>query len=1492
MKCNLNKCQQHILDLLNQFAQIDNLKYLIYDQEQKIKLTNLPADIIDIIQNNLQLLNKIKTQRTTLIGIKKFNIVFFNVFSCQPLMNTYTDYLTQNQQENTYYEQLLKFDYHIIKHSKINHYFQFIEKLLQRFQSNPFNDNNHLNTQKDTHKKLNIRLTYEQELANCSKILIADCKNALTQTLKHLQKATNACRVYFFENFYEDNRLKARKKIEITNDIVAPNHYEIIDYEKIPYWSEKFAKKIIIKDYISNFNFGEKFFLNKNDVKSVLGIPIFVNNQWHGFIGFDDTENKRIWYREDVLLLQTACEIIGTYLSRQQSENTIQEQKNFLNKIIDNLPVGVFAKDVKNDFRYTVWNKKMEDIYGNDRKDIIGKNDYDIYNDWQKADYFKFIDHAIMRGKKRVDIPIEKVITPIAEILSHTVKVPISSTKGEPDTLLFIWEDITEYIKMETELRQQKNFLQALIDYLPVAVFTRRISNNHFVVWNKTAENIFGVPAHKILNTDGSDFFNDRQLKIFHRYDEKIIEKRTTIEAFESIFTQDYTPKKNLRSLKTPLFDTQNNIEFILGISEDITEKRKAQQILSESEEKFRLFAEKSPEGIVILNELGQIVEWNKAQEEITGILKSEVIYLDFWDIAARLLPEKLNTENARVFLKTQIKTVLKGGQADWLNKTSGNIYQTATGEQKIIEANHFIIKSEEKNRLCAIIRDVTKRKKQESAIEQLAMGTAQMLDTDFFQSLVLSLSKSLSVAHAGIAEISNRAKDEMYVIAQWDGQKHIAPYYYSLKNTPCAETIINGINFVPDNVDIIYPLDTFFAENNIKGYWAIALKNSEEKTIGLLFVLSHQPLIVEDWSEYILKIFGQRAAVELERQIAEKELKLSREKYQGLTENTSDLIAEISLKGDYLFLNRQYNEILNRTEALENTSINFFSQIHDKEKITVKKAFQNALRTKENVRFTYRIFTENKQWIWLESNVSFYQKTNKDFSAVVVSRDVTKNKQIEQELIRAKEKSELANQTKSEFLTTISHEIRTPLNAILGFNSILTERLKHKDEYQQFLTGIKNSGYTLLRLINDILDMSKIEAGNINIRKDIINIHELIKEVTLIFKDQAAAKNIEINTYTKAKMLPTLYMDGPRLKQILFNLIGNAVKFTPKGSIKIIINAQKTTPDNLNLIINIKDTGIGIPEDKQKVIFEPFKQQDGKDSRQYGGTGLGLAISKRLIEMMHGKIELMSELNKGSEFKITFFNIKITTNKGAALKFKDQLNPDNILFEPQQVLIIDNIMLNNELIKTFLSKQPLDIIEAPTCNETVEQLQNNYPHLILINIQNKTSTDSIELLNYIRTEFVKFNTIPIIAILESEDLTEIENIKKLCDTLLVKPISKIELFNTLAHYLAYNLKNKIETTDTFITDIDTFLYVMKNKKLPSAVYQEFDNEITPLLISLQHKMSIKNAKTLTEKMTQIADKYNFMQLEIVIEHLKLFIKQFNINKIEKMIKKLQILTN
>ena len=387
----------------------------------------------------------------------------------------------------------------------------------------------------------------------------------------------------------------------------------------------------------------------------------------------------------------------------------------------------------------------------------------------------------------------------------------------------------------------------------------------------------------------------------------------------------------------------------------------------------------------------------------------------------------------------------------------------------------------------------------------------------------------------------------------------------------------------------------------------------------------------------------------------------------------------------------------------LKNILNKALNQISHSEK---KQIIQKWIRHKQK-----RFYQDEKFWLFILILFIFLLI----LAIIVLIWSYTLRKEVEnrtKELEKAKIQAESANRAKTTFLANITHEIRTPLNAIVGFSDLLFSSINDK-ETQNYLKSIKTSANSLMVLINDILDLSKIEAGKLSIKKVNTNLKLLLNEIRDIFDLKIKQKGLNLFIDIDKKLPENLILDKARFRQILVNLVGNAVKFTESGYIKISIKRINSS-GNVDLLLEIKDTGKGIPPDKHDKIFNTFTQLEDDYTRKYSGTGLGLTITDKLVKMMQGKISVESKENIGSTFKVYLYNLQLGLNNKQE-PIKDTI--DSINFTRKNVLVFDKDITSLELTCKILKKVNLKPIKETQPKQMIENISKDNISLIIMSI-------------------------------------------------------------------------------------------------------------------------------------------------------------------------------
>ncbi len=665
-------------------------------------------------------------------------------------------------------------------------------------------------------------------------------------------------------------------------------------------------------------------------------------------------------------------------------------------------------------------------------------------------------------------------------------------------------------------------------------------------------------------------------------------------------------------------------------------------------------------------------------------------------------------------------------------------------------------------------------------------------------------------------------------------------------------------------------------------------------------------PLHANDEFGHLAKEFNQMA---FRLQDTLTALQYSEEHFRALIENASDMIWILDRQGNFAYVSPSTQRILGH-DSRNLLGKNAFDYIHPEDRPALYQRFE--MRSKSLIQAqptAHRFRHEQEYWCVLES-ISKNLLDHPAISGMVInSRNITKRKQAEhalkqshQELehrvqertreltvlnktlnneiqIRKRKEEELAraNQAKSNFLANVSHEIRTPLNSVIGFSELLTNMITDKQQ-ASYLSAITLAGRTLLELINDILDLSKMEAGKLKINRAPVSLESLFKEIFHLFNATVHEKGLDFSIHTPQDLPKYLFLDEMRLRQILTNLIDNAIKFTEKGRIDLRAKAIPTAGNSNNRIdleIFVKDTGIGIPEDKQEIVFESFQQESAGTSKKFGGTGLGLAICRQLISLMDGRISVETSSGQGSLFTLHMPGVDISSTKQPDQSPK-RINLNEIRFSKETVLVVDDQVPIRFMLREILEKINLEVIEAENGKQAVEMAGAQLPSLILMDVKMPILSGRKA------TALIKSDPatrdIPICLMTASMQQSSREDLTKggfACG--LTKPIVIAELIQALINNLPLSPP---ADSSTRRPEALLALEQLDMNTLDPNLKKRLGREIMPIIPELQEAMKISDIQSFARHILALGSEFGCRAFQDFGEELLLQTEAFDIEKI------------
>ncbi len=570
------------------------------------------------------------------------------------------------------------------------------------------------------------------------------------------------------------------------------------------------------------------------------------------------------------------------------------------------------------------------------------------------------------------------------------------------------------------------------------------------------------------------------------------------------------------------------------------------------------------------------------------------------------------------------------------------------------------------------------------------------------------------------------------------------------------------------------------------------------------------------------------------ESRAAVEELVKSEERFALLIESSPLGFFDINLLTGEGYFSPRWKKILGyEAEELSDLFVVWMELLHPDD----LASFSRGLKSKpgdgaRRVSFSleFRMRHRDGHYVWIESNgLDFYDESGVRVRSLGFNADISERKQAESALREARDSADHANRAKSEFLANMSHEIRTPMNAILGFSDLL-DQLVSDPRARSYLGAISNSGRALLELINDILDLSKIEANKMELHLEAVPLRTLLGDIQHVFSPRVIEKGLSISLLISPQVPERLLLDEVRMRQVLFNLVGNATKFTERGGIRINCSthpaAVRSTPPpsstttaglvgpdtpRFDLTIEVIDSGIGIQPDQVDRIFEAFTQASGQSTRKYGGTGLGLSITKRLVERMGGTIAAQSSPGRGSTFRVVVPGVALADESSNTVHDAPLAVAGIEQFLPAAILVGADFEVNRLLLAGYFEDSGHRLVLAEDGEIVLALAASERPDLIILDLW-LPGLDAPALARKLK-EDPALNSIPIIICSGSSSEKDEREIRAVADGFLRKPISKADLVSQLRRFLVHRPQFDLMSATTIMSsDPDPVLPIAEDR--------------------------------------------------------------------------------
>lgn len=810
-----------------------------------------------------------------------------------------------------------------------------------------------------------------------------------------------------------------------------------------------------------------------------------------------------------------------------------------------------------------------------------------------------------------------------------------------------------------------------------------------------------GCTLEEMEGKSWAEFINPEDL-------EEILEQIIDLNPENPIFV---TEKHNYREnggdgwtqwINQGVFDVEGNLIEIQSIGRDITELKQKELELQASQKRLESILNNAPMSICVNDLDGRMLVVNKCFANTLGKSPDEIVGKVYEELFGEREAQICRNCDRRVY---ETKQPMIFEQDFCVNN-----------ELKTILVTNFLIPNEGGiyNHLCGISLDISDRKNIEKELRESNTRFRRL--TQNIPGMVYQYMIDAQ-GHDQFTYVSPKSR-EIYDLEPEEIMKNSRMVWQKVHPDDLS-TLIKDIHLSLTTLKSFYSEHRIILSNHVIR-WVQAIAIPEKQVNGDII-----------WDGLIRDISDSK--------LAEQRLQESETRFRRLSENVPGVIYQyvINSAGQerFTYVSPKSKEICGiEPEEVIKSSKFLWERVHQDDFISIKEKTAHSARFLTPFSCEFRIKQPNGDYKWFEAASAPEIQGNGDMVWEGFLIDITPRKKAEIALTQAKEKAEKATKAKSEFLANMSHEIRTPMNGVIGMIKLL-EDTPLSEQQLDFLHTIRDSGETLLTIINDVLDFSKIESGNLIIEKQLFNLPNLVESIAKLFEQQVQDKGINFIYYMDIHLPLLIYGDSSRLRQILLNLIGNAIKFTDQGQVSLSVSSTKITSSHQEILFTIKDTGIGIKGDRIYQLFQPFTQADSSISRRYGGTGLGLSISKTLVELMGGSIWVEScgkvsgnpppqwESNPhirqfhGSTFHFTIF-VEIPLNQNNSNNHHNQEKDYPKLSPHLKILLAEDNLVNQKVALLTLQKLGYQADVAKNGAEVLEKIENTSYDVILMDVQ------------------------------------------------------------------------------------------------------------------------------------------------------------------------------